>query len=265
MTIKTFFPQGLEPFTRGKIDERIEVIRIFKENCEADGSHGVVNLTLAAAVDAFYTKILAARAAATNKNHSNEKLKLPDGINFISLFKMEGKEVWTIGHSTRSIEEFLGILQSFSITLLADIRSYPGSRRYPHFNKEALENSLGNSDIQYIHMAELGGRRRPRPDSLNTEWRNESFRGYADYMETPDFVKGIKRLEEIASTVRTAYMCSEALWWKCHRSMVSDYMKWKGWTVWHIMAAEKANEHRYTKPAQIIDGELKYYSLFSES
>src|SRR5437588_9908512 len=136
--------------------------------------------------------------------------------------------IYTIGHSTRSIEEFISILHSFEIELLVDIRSYPGSRRYPHFNKENLQISLSENNIKYKHLLSLGGRRKALEDSKNHAWRNEALRGYADYMETADFKKGIQELKELASNFRTAYMCSEAVWWRCHRSLVSDYLKSKG-------------------------------------
>src|SRR6266550_3880661 len=166
--------------------------------------------------------------------------------------------LWTIGHSTLSIEEFLNKLRSFEIQLLADVRSYPGSRRYPHFNREKLSGSLAAADIRYEHFPELGGRRRARPDSLNMTWRNESFRGYADYMETNEFREGIDRLVEIATTLRTAIMCSEAVWWRCHRSLVSDYLKVKGIEVNHIMSIGKAEPHPFTSAARIINGALSY-------
>jgi len=170
----------------------------------------------------------------------------------------ETKTIWTIGHSTRPMEEFIAMLQSFQIELIADIRSFPGSRRYPHFNKESLEKSLPENNIQYIHLKDLGGRRKANPDSKNTSWRNLAFRGYADYMETDAFKDGIKELEKIAIKHRTAYMCSEAVWWRCHRSIVSDYLKVKGWKVLHIMGNGKEEEHHYTAPAKIVNGELSY-------
>jgi uncharacterized protein (DUF488 family) len=172
---------------------------------------------------------------------------------------MKDQTIWTIGHSTRSLEELVAMLDSFSITALVDIRNYPGSKRHPQFNKESLEISLPANDIRYTHLKELGGRRRPVEDSLNTAWRNEAFRGYADYMETNEFITAIKTLEAIAEKDRTAYMCSEAVWWSCHRALVSDYLKSKGWTVMHIMDIAKATEHPYTKPAMIVDGNLCYH------
>ena len=171
---------------------------------------------------------------------------------------MKEKSIWTIGHSTRQLDEFIALLNSFSILHLVDIRNYPGSKRFPHFNKEALEISLPGNGIAYTHLKELGGRRKPVPGSVNTAWRNEAFRGYADYMQTEDFKKAIERLEGIALLEYTAYMCSEAVWWSCHRSLVSDYLKIKGWKVLHIMDVGKASEHPYTTPARILDGQLYY-------
>jgi uncharacterized protein (DUF488 family) len=168
------------------------------------------------------------------------------------------RKIWTIGHSTHPLEEFISMLKSFRIELLADIRNFPGSNRYPHFNKEALEISLKENGISYIHLKELGGRRKPRPDSVNTGWRVAAFRGYADYMETAAFAAAINNLQELALEKRTAYMCSEAVWWSCHRALVSDYLKLHGWTVMHIMGIEKAQEHSYTSPARIIDDKLLY-------
>ena len=168
------------------------------------------------------------------------------------------KTIWTIGHSTRTFEEFVDIVKSFQIEVVADIRSYPGSKRYPHFNKEALEVSLPENNLKYIHLRELGGRRKAKPDSINTGWRHVAFRGYADYMETNAFKNGIIELEDIAGKERTAYMCSEAVWWRCHRSLVSDYLKVNGWTVMHIMGLGKSEEHPYTSPARIVNGHLVY-------
>jgi uncharacterized protein (DUF488 family) len=167
-------------------------------------------------------------------------------------------EIWTIGHSTHSIDEFNSTLKSFNIEVLADVRSLPGSKRYPHFNKEALAKSLEEQSIQYIHIPELGGRRKVKKDSHNTAWRNDSFRGYADYMETEGFLKGIEILLGIAKDKRTAIMCAEALWWRCHRSMISDYLKSIGVNVTHILGINKCEEHPYTKAARIKNGKLSY-------
>lgn len=168
------------------------------------------------------------------------------------------KTIWTIGHSTRTLEEFVEMLRSFQIEIVVDIRSFPGSRKFPQFNKENLEISLPENRIQYLHIKKLGGRRKINRDSKNTAWRHLAFRSYADYMESDDFKEGISELEKIAKKHRTAYMCSEAVWWRCHRSMVSDYLKAAGWKVMHIMAVEKEEEHPYTSPARIVNGKLTY-------
>ncbi|MDD3728187.1 MAG: DUF488 domain-containing protein [Dysgonamonadaceae bacterium] len=170
----------------------------------------------------------------------------------------QSKTVWTIGHSTHSLNELVAMLHSFNIETVVDIRSYPGSRKFPQFNKEALEVSLPENNIEYLHLKKLGGRRKVNPESKNTTWRHTAFRGYADYMESESFAEGIKELIVIALEKRTAYMCSEAVWWRCHRSMVSDYLKAHGWDVQHIMGVNKASEHPYTQPARIVAGELTY-------
>src|SRR4051812_18875081 len=124
------------------------------------------------------------------------------------------KIIWTIGHSTRTMDEFISMLKSFDVHCLVDIRSYPGSKRYPHFNKNNLEISLPGSNIGYLHLADLGGRRKLESNSKNTAWKHPAFRAYADYMETNAFKKAIHDLEELALKQNTAYMCSEALWWR---------------------------------------------------
>ena len=170
----------------------------------------------------------------------------------------ETRTIWTIGHSTHPLEEFLGLLAMHSIQLLIDIRSFPGSRRHPHFNKENLSDSLSGHNIDYKHMAGLGGRRKPEKDSVNVAWRHASFRGYADYMQTVEFKGQIATLENLAQKVRTAYMCAEAPWWKCHRALVSDFLKVRGWTVLHIMEKGKLTEHPFTSPARPAQGNLFY-------
>jgi uncharacterized protein (DUF488 family) len=168
-------------------------------------------------------------------------------------------KIWTIGHSTRTIDEFISLLQANQIRLLVDVRSLPGSKRYPQFNKEALADSLGKTGIRYEHFPELGGRRKAKPESKNTAWRNASFRGYADYMETEEFRKGVERLLDLAAGAGpTAIMCAEAVWWRCHRSLISDYLKARGIEVLHIMDAKKTESHPYTSAARIVDGKLSY-------
>ena len=167
--------------------------------------------------------------------------------------------IWTIGHSTRTIDEFISLLQANQIRSLADVRTLPGSRRYPQFNKETLADSLSKVGIRYEHFPDLGGRRRPRDDSHNLAWRNASFRGYADYMETEEFHKGTKRLLQLAADAgSTAMMCAEAVWWRCHRSLISDYLKAGGIEVMHILDANKTEPHPYTSAARIVNGKLNY-------
>lgn len=169
------------------------------------------------------------------------------------------KKIWTIGHSTRSIESFIHILKEYDIEVLADIRSLPGSDKYPQFNQDRLKDSLNQSGIQYEYIRQLGGLRPAKKDSLNIVWLNKSFRGYADYMETDEFRDGIDALISLAEEKKTAIMCSEVLWWRCHRSMVADYLKSLGWTVIHIENETKSEEHPYTSPARIVDGKLTYH------
>jgi uncharacterized protein (DUF488 family) len=167
--------------------------------------------------------------------------------------------IWTIGHSTRSADTFISLLTTNGIKLLADVRSLPGSKRYPQFNKETLTNSLGKIGIRYEHFPELGGRRKARPDSSNTAWRNASFRGYADYMETEEFRKGIRRLLDLACQAgQTAIMCAEAVWWRCHRGLISDYLKACDIEVMHILDANKTEPHPFTSAARIVNGHVIY-------
>ncbi|MEP7015799.1 MAG: DUF488 domain-containing protein [Verrucomicrobiota bacterium] len=168
-------------------------------------------------------------------------------------------QIWTIGHSTRAIEIFISLLEKNGIRLVADVRMFPGSKRYPHFSKENLAKSLSGHGIRYEHFPELGGRRKARKDSLNTAWRNESFRGYADYMETEDFRNGVKRLLELANkTGPVAIMCAEAVWWRCHRALISDFLKAGGIEVTHILDLNKSEPHPFTSAAKIVDGKLIY-------
>ena len=169
--------------------------------------------------------------------------------------------VSTVGHSTRSGEEFREILLAHEIKVLVDVRSFPGSRRYPQFNRAALAESLEEVGIEYRHEPRLGGRRKPQADSHNTAWKNASFRAYADHMESEEFRKGVKELLELAANARTAVMCAESLWWRCHRSLISDYLKAQGHTVIHILDQKKTEEHPFTSAARIVDGSLSYRGL----
>jgi uncharacterized protein (DUF488 family) len=170
-------------------------------------------------------------------------------------------KIWTVGHSTRSGEEFVQILRAHEVEVLVDVRTYPGSRRYPQFNKAELADSLNKNRIEYKHEPRLGGRRTPRPDSHNTAWRNAQFRGYADHMETEEFKNGVRELLELASSKRVAVMCAEAVWWRCHRSLIADYLKAAGHEVIHIIDEQKTEEHPFTSAARVIDGRLSYRGL----
>jgi uncharacterized protein (DUF488 family) len=173
--------------------------------------------------------------------------------------KSEELVIWTIGHSTRTIEEFRELLDENRIEAVADVRSLPGSRKFPHFGAESLAVSLPAAGVEYLPFKQqLGGRRKALRDSPHTVWRNESFRGYADYMDTPEFRKGIDELLRLARDKRTVIMCAEAVWWRCHRSMIADYLKANGVTVEHILAPGKTQTHPFTSAATLVDGELTY-------
>src|SRR5690606_40459573 len=166
--------------------------------------------------------------------------------------------VWTIGHSTRTLDAFLDLLRAQRIEAIADVRRHAGSRKYPHFNPDALTSSLAQTGIAYVAFPDLGGRRKARPDSPHTVWRNASFRGYADYMDTPAFARACTRLVELAGQRRTALLCAEAVWWRCHRSMIADELKARGACVLHIMEGGRVEEHPYTAAARVVNGELRY-------
>ncbi|HEX5835624.1 MAG TPA: DUF488 domain-containing protein [Pyrinomonadaceae bacterium] len=170
-------------------------------------------------------------------------------------------KIWTVGHSTRSAEEFVQILLAHKVEVLVDVRTFPGSRRYPQFNRDSLAERLALDNIHYRHEPRLGGRRKPRPDSHNSAWRNAQFRGYADHMETEQFRNGVRELLELAAEKRVAVMCAEAVWWRCHRSLISDYLKAAGHDVVHIIDEKKTEEHPYTSAASVVDGELSYRGL----
>lgn len=150
------------------------------------------------------------------------------------------------------------LLQQYKIGLLADVRRFPGSRRLPHFSSEHLRNILAGEGIQYLHMESLGGRRKASRDSHNTSWRNLNFRGYADYMETDEFRSAVSELENLALSNTVAYMCSELLWWRCHRALLSDFLKSRGWEVIHIFDQKKTEPHRYSAPAFVSSAVLSY-------
>jgi uncharacterized protein (DUF488 family) len=166
--------------------------------------------------------------------------------------------IWTIGHSTRSLAEFIAALHAQQIEALADVRKLPGSRRYPHFDQAPLAAVLRDESVAYHHFSDLGGRRKPQQDSRNTAWRHPAFRAYADYMETREFARADGRLTALASKQRTAIMCAEAVWCRCHRSLIADYLKARGWRVLHILDAHKTQEHPFTSAARLENGQLTY-------
>ncbi len=168
------------------------------------------------------------------------------------------KVIWTIGHSTHTMEDFIRMLCSFQIELVVDIRSFPGSRKFPWFNKDNLTVVLPEHNIEYTHLLKLGGRRKVSSLSKNIAWHHPAFRAYADYMESNEFNEGIEELMRLAAAKRVVYMCSEAVWWRCHRSLVSDYLKVYGWKVLHILSEGKVTEHPYTSAAVIQNNALHY-------
>lgn len=166
--------------------------------------------------------------------------------------------IWTIGHSTRPIEEFLGLLAEHRIEMLIDVRRFPVSKRYAQYNEVNLRGSLSEANIAYLWLPELGGRRTARRDSPNTAWRNAGFRGYADHMMTREFREGLERVMDAARSSRVAVMCAEAVWWRCHRSLISDALTVEGFNVVHIMGARTVAEHPMTAAAKIVEGRLSY-------
>ena len=166
--------------------------------------------------------------------------------------------VATIGHSTRAIEKFIELLRAHGIEQLVDIRTIPRSRHNPRYNRESLPAELAPHDIRYVHLAALGGLRRARPDSPNTGWRNLSFRGFADYMQTPKFEAGIATLIQLAGERPTAIMCAEAVPWRCHRSLVADALAVRGIAVQHIQTTGKASPHQLTSFACVSGTAIVY-------
>jgi len=166
--------------------------------------------------------------------------------------------LWTVGHSTRSVDELTAILRAYRIEAVADVRRFPASRRLPQFHADALAQSLGSSDIGYTWIGALGGRRRATPDSPNDGWRHPAFRGYADYIATEEFATGLFELLLVARGLNTAIMCAEILWWRCHRRLIADVMTVLGWRVVHIHDAAKSEDHRLAPPAHLVGGQLSY-------
>ena len=166
--------------------------------------------------------------------------------------------IWSVGHGARPLEEFITLLRAVDIRALADVRLLPGSRRHPHFGAESLEASLDGIGITYIHLPELGGRREPRADSPHRALRVAAFRGYADHMATEEFACGYERLTSLAGESRTAFMCAETLWWRCHRRLIADRLTVDGWAVTHLFAPGKSEPHVLWDAARTLDGHLVY-------
>jgi uncharacterized protein (DUF488 family) len=166
--------------------------------------------------------------------------------------------VWTIGHSTRTLEDFITVLTTYRIEALVDVRRFPGSRRLPHFHGATLAEALGARCISYYWLEALGGRRRPDPQSLNVAWRQPAFRAYADYLATEEFADALWDLLMIASGLRTAIMCAEVLWWRCHRRLIADVLTSLDVPVVHIRDERAAETHRLVPPARMVNGVLTY-------
>jgi len=167
-------------------------------------------------------------------------------------------EVWTVGHSTRTIEDFIGLLRAYGIEAVVDVRTVPRSRRNLQFNRDELERALPQAGIDYIYAEGLGGLRKARKDSPNTGWRNASFRGYADYMQTGEFEDALRRLIELAAHERTAIMCAEVLPWRCHRSLIADALLIRGFDIVGIFDERKSRPHKLTSFAVVQDGRITY-------
>ncbi|MGH8020528.1 MAG: DUF488 family protein [Opitutaceae bacterium] len=166
--------------------------------------------------------------------------------------------VLTIGHSTRPLDAFIELLEVHGVTHVVDVRTVPRSRRNPQFNKSSLPRALKKAGVGYTHLAELGGLRRARPDSVNAGWRNASFRGYADHMQTPEFARGLEAVIELAKRERIALMCAEAVPWRCHRSLIADALLVRGIRTEDIMSPTRRQAHALTPFAKVSEGALTY-------
>lgn len=172
-------------------------------------------------------------------------------------------KVFTIGHSTRSLQEFVSILDAYSIRLIVDVRTAPHSRHNPQFNKETLPENLKAAGIRYLHMPELGGLRRTQADSVNLAWENKSFRGYADYMQTKEFHENLLKLVALARENRLAIMCAEAVPWRCHRNLLSDALVVRRISVTHILTESSSTNHELN-PSAHVEGTKVTYPLFAK-
>lgn len=171
---------------------------------------------------------------------------------------MPQPKIYTIGHSSRSIEDFIALLKAHGVEVVLDVRSIPKSLHNPQFEQDTLKASLKGVKIGYRHLPELGGLRHARKDSVNTGWRNASFRGYADYMQTEEFWKGVEKLEKIASNKTCAIMCAEAVPWRCHRSLIADTLGYLNLTVLHILNLKTVKRHKRTPFLKIRNGRFVY-------
>jgi hypothetical protein len=202
------------------------------------------------------------KTSASNVDEDHPAVRTPISTS-------EQPTILTIGHSTHPIAEFIGLLKNYGIEQLVDVRTVPKSRHVPQFNSDALEVSLREQGISYVHLKALGGLRHAKKDSVNAGWRNASFRGYADYMATDEFANGIDRLIELAKAKRTVIMCAEAVPWRCHRSLVGDALLVRGTAVEDIMSATSVRTHKLTEFAKVDGQEITYppdknLELFSE-
>src|ERR1035437_4284595 len=171
---------------------------------------------------------------------------------------MKRPSIFTSGHSTRQIDEFIKLLQTYDVKVVVDVRTIPKSRHNPQFNEEDLKQSLRQVHIRYKHLKKLGGLRHTTKDSINLGWHNTSFRGFADYMASSEFIEGLGMLTKIAKTRNTAIMCAEAVPWRCHRSLIADALTKKGWLVRDIMSRITVTKHRLTSFLKIKKGQIIY-------
>lgn len=172
--------------------------------------------------------------------------------------KKTAQTIYTIGHSTRTLDEFFGLLEHYGIALLVDVRTVPRSRHVPHFNSDSLQTSLAERGIEYRHLKPLGGLRKPVKDSPNTGWRNSSFRGFADYMQTDEFSSALSELAGLAVKKRAALMCAEAVPWRCHRSLIADALSLRKFNVRHILSAASLQDHKLTPFAAVEEERVTY-------
>jgi uncharacterized protein (DUF488 family) len=170
--------------------------------------------------------------------------------------------IYTVGHSVHTADIFIGLLKTHGIRHLADVRLIPASRRHPHFSHDQLPSLLAPCGITYRHFPDLGGRRRPRPESINTAWRVEAFRGYADYMQTAPFQAAVEDLLALAATGATAVMCAEAKWWECHRRLLADTLVARGVPTWHILSAAAPKPHELSEFARVDAGRVSYPGVY---